>query len=381
MKRSGGLLEKVLNAKDKFELQVIYTQINRNEQNEPYFKSFSFNVDPERYFYSASTVKMPAAFLALEKLNVLHVEGLNKHTTFLTDSAYSGQSSVTEDTTSANRLPSVAHYIKKIFVVSDNDAYNRLYEFLGQEAINKSLHQKGFINTRLLHRLSIPLSQEQNQHTNPVRFYQSDSLIYSQELVKSSADHSLSRQILKGKAHMDNNDSLIQAPFDFSYKNFIPLGELQDMLKAVLFPGVSDKFKLTEADYSFLYQYMSQLPRETTYPDYSSNEYYDAYCKFLMYGDDKHIPEHIRIFNKIGQAYGYLIDNAYIVDLDKKVEFLLSAVIHVNDNETYNDGNYEYETIGLPFMKALGQAVYTYELTRKRSHQPDLSKFELSYDR
>ena len=381
MRRQGGLLEEVLNKKDRYELQVIYTQINRDSLNRPHFKSFYLNVDPNRYFYPASTVKMPVAFLALAKLNSLNIHGLDMHATFLTDSAYSGQTSVVNDTTSSNGLPSIAHYIKKLFVVSDNDAFNRLYEFLGQEAIHQSLKEVGCEKARIIHRLSIPLSVDQNQHANPVRFYRNDSLIYRQGLVVGTADYTPDKKILKGKAHIDSNDRLIQKPFDFTYKNFIPLEEQQLMLKKVLFPSSDVGFNLTEEDYGFLYQYMSQLPRETLYPDYSDSMYYDAYCKFLLFGNDKKIPKNIRVFNKIGQAYGYLIDNAYIVDFDKKIEFLLSAVIHVNENETYNDGIYEYETVGLPFMKALGQAVYDYELERGRPSVPDLSKFELNYDR
>ena len=366
---------------DKYEVQVIYTKIDRDTEGQPNFSSFYFNVDSTRYFYPASTVKMPAAFLALEKLAALNVDGLDKHSTFFTDSAYSGQSPVLKDTSAQNGFPSIAQYIKKLFVVSDNDAYNRLYEFLGQGYIHEKLQDKGFKNARIIHRLSIPLSIDQNQYTNPARFYQGDSMIYSQPLVKSAADYQPTDQILKGKAHVNTDDSLVQAPFDFTYKNFIPLEDLQRMLKDVIFPGERSTFQLGQQDYDFLYQYMSQLPRETTYPSYDPPEYYDAYCKYLMFGEDKNIPSHIRIFNKIGQAYGYLIDNAYIVDFENNVEFFLSAVIHVNQNETYNDGKYEYETIGYPFMKELGQTIYNYELTRTRSTIPDLTRFRINYDK
>ena len=41
---------------------------------------------------------------------------------------------------------------------------------------------------------------------------------------------------------------------------------------------------------------------------------------------------------------------------------------------------YEYKTIGFPSMKNLGQAVYKYEMKRKRKHKPDLSEFVLKYD-
>lgn len=373
--------QEILADLDKYEVQVIYTKIDRDDQNRPHFSSFYFNTDSTRYFYPASTVKMPIAFLALEKLNELGIEGLDMNSTFFTDSAYTGQTPVLEDTTAQNGLPSVAQYIKKIFVVSDNDAYNRLYEFLGQEYIHQKLQDKGFTNSRIIHRLSIPLSIEENQLTNPVRFYNGDSLIYSQPLVKSRANYQPKEQILKGKAHISTQDSLVEAPFDFTYKNFMPLAEMQRMLRDVIFPSESPMFNLGPQDYALVYQYMSQLPRGTTYPTYSLPEYYDAYCKYLMFGEDRDIPSPIRIFNKIGQAYGYLIDNAYIIDLENNIEFFLSAVIHVNENETYNDGGYEYKTIGYPFMKELGQTLYNYELTRTRSTIADLTRFKLDYDK
>ncbi len=66
---------------------LLLMYIDRNNDNEPVFKTFQSNVDTNRYFYPASAVKMPIAFLAIEKLNNLNIEGLDKYTTMLTDSA------------------------------------------------------------------------------------------------------------------------------------------------------------------------------------------------------------------------------------------------------------------------------------------------------
>jgi len=54
---------------------------------------------------------------------------------------------------------------------------------------------------------------------------------------------------------------------------------------------------------------------------------------------------------------------------------VLGAVIYVNENEILNDGVYEYEKIGYPFMRELGQLFYDYEVKRPRTHKPDLSKY------
>ena len=59
-------------------------------------------------------------------------------------------------------------------------------------------------------------------------------------------------------------------------------------------------------------------PSESLYPDYDSSEVNDTQVKFLFYGAEHVIPiAHIRIFNKIGAAYGFLTDAAYLVDFQK----------------------------------------------------------------
>ncbi len=377
--------DSILVYRDKLEIQIIYTQIERDANNVPSFKSFYFNVDSTHYFYPASTVKLPIALLALEKLNHLQIPGLDKFTPMFNDSLYAGQLSALKDSTSQSGLPSVEHYVKKILVVSDNDAYNRLYEFLGQNAINNILQQKGYY-MKIFHRLERPLSPDQNRHTEGIRFVKNDTMIYKQPMLvdlDSTLPYSIS---LKGKAHF-KNDVLVNKPFDFTYKNFYPLTTQQQVLRALLFPETvapNKRFNITEEDRQFVLKYMSQLPTETSYPAYKNDTiyYYDAYCKFFMFGESREkIPSSIRIFNKVGDAYGYLLDNAYIIDTKLNIEFMLTAVINTNTDEIYNDGIYEYQTIGYPFMQHLGKAIYNYEVKRPRKNKPDLSAFKLTYDK
>ncbi|MBI1769048.1 MAG: serine hydrolase [Bacteroidetes bacterium] len=384
MKRHPAKFKKIIRDKDTLEVQIIYTQINRDSLNRPVFKSFYFHVDSTKYFYPASTIKLPMTLLALEKLNQLNIKGLNKFTPMFNDSVYAGQLSVKKDSTSENGLPSIAHYAKKILLVSDNDASNRFYEFVGQKEVNATLKKKGY-NMRILHRLERPLKPDQNRHTEAVRFVRNDSVIYSQPMLFNEDSIRAPRRVFKGMAYLKDDNTRINKPFEFTYKNFYPLQEQQEILKAVLFSESIDakrKFNITDADREFIKQYMSQLPRETKYPAYQKDKnYYDAYCKFLMFGEKKKpIPSNIRIYNKVGDAYGYLLDNAYIVDFKNNVEFMLSAVINTNTDGVYNDSKYEYHKIGFPFMRNLGMTIYKYELKRKRARKPNLSGFKLKYD-
>jgi hypothetical protein len=59
----------------------------------------------------------------------------------------------------------------------------------------------------------------------------------------------------------------------------------------------------------------------------------------------------------------------------------LSATIYCNKDGILNDDIYEYETIGFPFMKNLGQLIYGLETKRPRKIIPDLSPFIFEYDK
>ena len=381
LKKHPERFSEILSVPEKYKIQVLYTKIDRNKKNEPRFTTHGYRVNSQDYFYPASTVKLAAIVLALEKLNKL---GIDKYTTMLTESARPEQTSVRRDTTSENGLPSVGHYAKKILLASDNDAFNRLYEFIGQEEFNETLHAKGYSNVRITHRLELSISPEDNRYTNPVRFINEGKTVYEQPAKYSSKTYYSPVPILQGKGFI-RNGQLVNEPFDFTQKNFFALEEQHKLLKAIFFPEQvleSQRFNLTKEDYTFLYQYMSQFPVETSFPANYTDDYYDGYLKFLIFGATKtRLPRHIRLFNKSGDAYGYVLDNAYVADFEKGIEFMLTAVIYANDDQIFNDNKYDYETVGLPFLAHLGKTIFEYELNRKRSVRPDLERFEVQYDK
>lgn len=382
------ILNRVFSDPNKYELQILYTQIDRQPDGSIKFHAFPYNVDSSLYFYPASTVKMPVAFLALEKLNELQKQGITvrAHSPLEIDSVRAPQKPVFIDSTGDNGKATIAHYIHKLFVVSDNDAYNRLYEFVGQQTMNEKLQSKGiFTNARILHRVGVGgFNSEENRYTNPFRFFDGNEVIYEQpDVVAPERQYPLLKETRKGNSYINSDDELVNEPFDFSEKSFISLPDLERSLKAVIFPEAMGEasFNLTREDYEFLYKSMSIYPGESLSPVYEEPEYYDSYVKFLLFGDQKaSIPDHIRIFNKVGLAYGYLTDCAYIVDLKHNIDFFLTATLLVNKNGTFNDGKYEYDEVGIPFLAALGREIYQYELARKRTITPNLQKFSISYD-
>lgn len=368
---------------ERHRVQIIYTQIDRDENNRPSFRSFSYRLNDDEYFYPASTVKLPVALLALEKINRLDVPGLGRDTVMLTDAGGHGQTEAISDPTAAGGLPSVGHYIRKVLLVSDNDAFNRLYEFVGQSEINETLRSRGFDGTRILHRLDLVLDVESNRHTNPVRFVDGKTTVYEQPGAYSPRSYSAPAPLRLGQAEVIDGE-LVPNAKDFAEKNAFPLQDLHDVLKTLLFPESAPeevRFELTPEDYRFVYQAMSEYPAESGIAEYADRGLYpQAFAKYLMFAREEFIPRNIRIFNKIGSAYGFLTDAAYVVDFDKGIEFILAATVYTNANETFNDGNYEYDEIGYPFLRDLGKAIYEIELEREKRNAPDLDRFKLLED-
>ncbi|UQA76483.1 class A beta-lactamase-related serine hydrolase [Sphingobacterium siyangense] len=376
------LFQNILSHPTKNEVQILYTQIDRDKSNRPHFRSYSYRLNPNWYFYPASTVKLPTAILALEKINDLHLAGLTKDTPLRIDSAFEKQTKVLVDESAANGLPSVAQYVKKILLTSDNDAQNRLFEFIGRAELNAKLKKYGTKYSRIVNRLAIGDKGIWAKHSNPITFYNGKDIIYQQAAQFDPKDYTMKlANTLQGKGYMNDKDELIHEPWSFEGLNVYALEDQQFILKKLLFPEAfqpKERFNLKKEDYDLLYDYMSRYPFESDFPKYDPTEFWPTYSKLLFYGREKNatLNPNIRIFNKYGDSYGYNIDNAYIVDFEHGVEFMLAVVVQSNENGIYNDGRYEYDTVTYPFLKNIGQVIYQEELKRVKKFKPDLSKFD-----
>jgi hypothetical protein len=376
----------ILDNPDKYEVQILYTQVDRRPDNLPNFRRFSYGLDESQFFYPAGAVQMPVAMAALEKLHQLGIVGLTRNTTMRTGAVRPSQIECEVDSLAADLRPTVGGYVEEMLVAGDTNAFNRLYEFLGQGYLNDRILDLGYRNFRIVHRLGEPLPPFENAYINPVSFLDPESrLLYHQGLVYSEAQHSLELQgTKKGIGYFNSEGMQVDMPFDFGQKNFISLRVLQDLLQNLVLPELAEPstvFRLGDDDYKHLLRCMAMLPRESAIGSYRSMP--DKTGNLLMYADRPNdtIPATVRIFNISGEGFGWLTDVAYVVDFKNKVEFLLAATIHVNSDGVYNDEQYDYEEIGYPFLGNLGRLIYELELQRPRENRPDLRKFELGWGR
>ena len=368
---------KILANPNEYRLQILYTQINRDKNNVPHFKEYSYRLNPKEYFYPASTVKMPLAFLALEKINNLKIKGLTKSTLMVYDSVADRQEPIYNNPYSINGTQNIEQAIKEIFLISENNAANRLFEFVTPHTVHEQLAAKGYKDVYIRNRLELGRTAKENRSTQAIDFYNEQGKIIYHQPAAFNKDSLPYYNAFIGNGYLNNQDSLIKGPLDFSEKNRIYLSDLTHILKSVLFfdqTPSSQRFNLTTEDRKFLLHYMHTLPNESQYPTYDTANYWPGYCKFLYTGSEKGpFPSNIKIFNKVGDAYGFLLDIAYVMDPEKKIEFMLSAVIYCNSDGIINDSMYDYDSVGYPFYKNLGQLIYNYELQRKKAFLPNFT--------
>ena len=346
-----------------FELQVLYRALDGPEAGE----TLGYGLAPQRYFYPASTVKLPVAALALQHVNELGVLGLDADSPMEVGVGVPPQTASRTRVGMADTPATILGHVRDIAIVSSNEAYNRLYEWIGPRYIHEQLHLRGWtgrIATRLGEQA---FAVTDNYFLNPVAFrntlrrQRSDTVYYRGPALTGAPPLRGVSGLAKGRGYYDDaTQRVVREPFDFSQKNFVPLGVLADVLQAIVLPETVDslrRFRMREADRFALLEALRTRPADSDNPLHHDKP--DGYVNFLYYGGggDWEAGGPV-IYNKVGDAYGYLTDVAVFEDARTGRRYLLAATIHVNANGVYNDGVYEYEEIGLPFLRELGRAVW-----------------------
>ena len=348
-------LKKIVKDKDKYELQIAFTEISRNKDGEPIFKDFEFQVDENNYFYPASSIKLPIVILALDKINELRSEGINvslKSKIML--SPLDQEMSLTQK----DSITSFQNLIADIFLVSDNSASNVLIDFIGYNYFNTKMNQAGFNKTYLNHKFSPDPYYTIDWE---IKTMLNDRISSNEERdIVTADDNTLG--LKKGEKKF--KDGIVEfGSLDFSQKNRSSLMDMHNIIKRIIFPSKFDDdnaFNLNVEDYDFLRYWMSRFTYEDLGNKFTADKkYFESYNKFFIHGVDTVVKnKNIRVYNKIGQAYGTSTDNAYIKNYQDDVEFFLTATIYTNKNNIINDNVYEYDETAIPFLAKLSQSLY-----------------------
>ena len=332
----------IVEVPERFRLQIEYAYPGNHGWQ---FESFRRSAE---WTAPASTVKLPMAIFALMRLAQL---GLTRAARLKVIEPPSCAAQADE----LGEFEAIERTLVRMLVLSDNGAYNRLYEFVGGHRVPSLLKRFGFPNAKLQARLG-SCNPAENARGRGVVLADAAGKVLWQDTnahdIAIAAPSSAMPMAKVGAAYIDFNDIRIDEPKDFKFSNHWTLSDAHALMLGIAGVRTHPLINaLSRTDVAFLRATLRTLPREAGFPE---ADYPDAWGKFLLHGDQtSRLPINTRSTNKIGQAYGFLLDSAWLEDAAHQC--VLSAVIYVNRDGVLNDDQYEYDQLGLPFLAELGR--------------------------
>lgn len=352
------VLREVFSHPEDYKLKVILTQIATDKKGKKHQTTWSFRDTINEYLYPASIVKIPIALSTLQFIN--EHTGLDPSDILIDSSSYIKERAINDD-------------LMLMLSASDNAAFNRLYNLAGPKYLNVSLLKKGYLNTYLIHRFE---RGEADYHqtalpTRTVSTTRKTTFEHSKNSMYCLIKHAMSDSLV-GIGYYQG-DSLIQQPKSFRFHNYVDIRDVHDMIISIRYPNLSKQkpFNISEQQREMLIKNLSIGPLHPNTTEYSDTSiFHPNSLRFILFGADKEVKyPNIIYFNKSAMAYGTLGDCSYLYDKDSGAEFFLSIFMYVNKDGILNDDKYDYNAIGLPFMKRLGEVIYQ-EIKNCRTNTP-----------
>ena len=353
--KSDPYLKEIIKDKEDYEIQVMLTKINHNNTKID-FQNYQYQHDENQYFYPASTIKLPIVVLTLKKINELRSKGSDitlKSKIILNNVDNHSNFKLQDSITSFQNL------IADIFLVSDNSASNILIDFIGYNYFNDEMQNAGFDRTYLNHKFNPDPYVNSTWQISDLDNNMISSINDNQKIIKADDK---TNGLDKGESRYFNGEILDES-LNFSEKNRFSITDMHNLIKYIFYPEIFDMantFNLNVEDYDFIRYWMSRFTYEDIGEKFIGDEkFFENYNKFFIHGDKQSVSnEQIRVYNKIGQAYGTSIDNGLIKNYQNNVEFILTSTIYTNKNKVINDNLYEYDDIAEPFLAKLSRAIY-----------------------
>lgn len=219
-----------------YRFQVLLSEVVEGEQGSPArLVRHGYRLDQE-YFWPASAIKLCGAVAAVQRVSYLK-ELLGVDITYTTPLTLFPlfEDGVVENVDSSNldqQNITIAHEIRKLFLVSDNIAFNRLYNFVGLNAMNRAMWSLGLLSARLQHRLDVFWTLEEDRFCSPVGLKLQDRTLTLPPKKSSLVvpDNSALPGVRVGSAYVTEDGQLVSEPMDFSQNNYMSLLDLQNLL-------------------------------------------------------------------------------------------------------------------------------------------------------
>ncbi len=367
-----GVLAEVAADAAAYRLKLALAEVVPGPDGRPTLRRESFDAGPD-YWYPASTVKSCAVVAALIELDELaRAAGrpitadtpLRFHPLVEGEVLYEREPSHLADGT-----VTVAHLARQILLVSDNPAFNRLYDLCGQDRLNRRMWAAGLDGIKIRHRLSLARTPDQNRRAPRIELLPADGEA-PLELPERRSELDLGAfegsGTLVGDAYLDGSGARIDTPMEFARRNEARLSDLLDLHVLVLRPdidlgpradGEPRALPLQPAHREFIRDVMRARPRDSADPAYDPERYPDDYSKFLAPGIwSVKGADAVDVLDKVGRAYGFSATNSYVEDRRTGRAFFLAGALYTNPDGVLNDDRYDY-ALADRFFAELGAAL------------------------
>lgn len=355
--REDGRFDLLLDDPAKYRLQIVVTELVARDEGPPRLVTHGYRTDAE-FTFAASAIKTFASVAALRRLQRLDEPGVGLKTPIALCQGKREPCDQTEDKSNLDgEVITLGHELRKMHLISNNRAFNRLYDFVGHRELNEDMVGLGFESLRIRHRMG---QQYTLGKVSPRMEFLRGGELYVVERRRSDLDLEPTELpgVRVGVAYYGRDKERFDEPRDFSLKNYVSTEDLHRLQLAIVLPGhpaVPD-LGLSDAHQAALLAAMTENPEASENPKFTRKRLNGRRYKLMSVGIERKIPlEQIRYVNKPGKAYGFHVENAYVEHVPSGRAFFVTASLYVNDNDVINDDHYEYDKISRPFFKDLGE--------------------------
>ena len=350
-------LKAIVATPQKYRFQAVYSVVRGAT-----LERHAYRADAE-YYYPASSMKVPITLAAYNRLSALRS---------------AGKPGLTRDATlhihpvTGNAEPYVTSLSRETWralIVSDNVSANRLLGFVGHREVHENLWALGLASARVHAGFATGADIDPAELSPAIDVMvaggAAEQIPARKSDLKLPATNATSLGV--GTSVLDNG-RVVPGPLSFADKNAMRITDLQDALVRIMRPDLLPKAPsgdtASKEDMDYVRQALGTLPSESGLAGYDRNVVADyQLIPFLRGLERVRARGHFEIHSKVGQAYGFLIGNAYIVDKDTGRAFFLTAAIYANPNEIMNDDKYAYDTVSFPALADLAEVVTRHALS------------------
>lgn len=343
------IIDQVLANPEKYHLQIHFTAVNEQERA-IVLNEYSLYKD-KYYYHPASLIKFPLALASLEMF-----------TKFQEQFGISLQSKIESKTCSCDfgtdnyvnhkSKPTLDILYREMLIMSNNDAYNFFYDFVGPTYFNKRMTELGLSNIILRNRFYASCGGEKAKLHGGISFMKDSANV--KYAIRCQTD-----------SLQDNVQSIYLNEGAAKSNNLVSLYSLHQLMKKLFYPATSNSvpaLNISETNLNYFKQTIASYPKSI--PEYSI--YPNHYHKYLIPPDlINNQDSSIKIYSKNGNAGGYISDIMYFTDEKNKVKYFLSVSMYNASNKYYYRRRAYYTSPGIDFFRQLSKVLYNYEKEKK----------------